>query len=104
MVFLGNPEYGCDLAPIDFSAFARACGAESVFIDDPERCGAALDEAMARPGPVLVEAVVNPHEPPEPPKISARQAGKFAKSLLRGQPNRGRIALTVLSDKVRELV
>jgi pyruvate dehydrogenase (quinone) len=26
MVFLGNPEYGCDLQPIDFAAFARACG------------------------------------------------------------------------------
>jgi pyruvate dehydrogenase (quinone) len=24
MVFLGNPEYGCDLQPIDFAAFARA--------------------------------------------------------------------------------
>ena len=27
MVFLGNPEYGCELQPIDFAAFARACGA-----------------------------------------------------------------------------
>ena len=26
MVFLGNPEYGCDLHPIDFAAFAHACG------------------------------------------------------------------------------
>ena len=26
MVFLGNPEYGVDLQPIDFAAFARACG------------------------------------------------------------------------------
>jgi thiamine pyrophosphate-dependent acetolactate synthase large subunit-like protein len=24
MVFLGNPEYGCELQPIDFAAFARA--------------------------------------------------------------------------------
>jgi pyruvate dehydrogenase (quinone)/pyruvate decarboxylase len=23
-----NPEYGCDLAPIDFVAFAKACGAD----------------------------------------------------------------------------
>ena len=28
IVFLGNPEFGCDLQPIDFAAFARACGAE----------------------------------------------------------------------------
>ena len=26
MVFLGNPEYGCDLQPIDFAGVARACG------------------------------------------------------------------------------
>ena len=27
MVFLGNPEYGVALAPIDFVKFAEACGA-----------------------------------------------------------------------------
>ena len=26
MVFLGNPEYGVDLQPIDFAKFADACG------------------------------------------------------------------------------
>ena len=30
MVFLGNPEYGCDLQPIDFAAFARACGGHGI--------------------------------------------------------------------------
>jgi pyruvate dehydrogenase (quinone) len=39
-----------------------------------------------------------------PPKITVEQAAKFAESLVRGQPNRTKIALTVLSDKVRELV
>jgi pyruvate dehydrogenase (quinone)/pyruvate oxidase len=29
---------------------------------------------------------------------------KFAESLARGEPNRRKIALTALSDKVRELV
>jgi thiamine pyrophosphate-dependent acetolactate synthase large subunit-like protein len=32
------------------------------------------------------------------------QATKFAQSLARGEPNRSKIAWTVLSDKVRELV
>jgi len=32
------------------------------------------------------------------------QAMKFAESLVRGEPNRAKIALTALSDKVRELV
>lgn len=104
MVFLGNPEYGCDLQPIDFAAFARACGAHAVTIDDPAQCGQALDQALAVDGPVLIEAVVDPHEPPLPPKVTLEQAKHFAEALVRGTPNREKIALTLLSDKVRELL
>jgi pyruvate dehydrogenase (quinone)/pyruvate oxidase len=63
-----------------------------------------LDQALGTPGPVLVEAVVDPFEPPMPPKVTVKQAAKFAQSLARGEPNRARIALTVLEDKVRELI
>jgi pyruvate dehydrogenase (quinone) len=104
MVFLGNPEYGCDLHPIDFAAFARACGGAGFRIEDPAECGSVLEEALATRGPVLIEAVVDPFEPPMPPKVTVKQAAKFAQSLARGEPNRGRIALTVLEDKVRELL
>jgi pyruvate dehydrogenase (quinone) len=104
MVFLGNPEYGCELEPIDFAAVARACGAAGFTITDPRECGRVLDEALATPGPVVVEAVVDPYEPPLPAKITVEQARKFAQSLIRGEPNREKIALTVLSDKVRELI
>jgi pyruvate dehydrogenase (quinone) len=104
MVFLGNPEYGCELQPIDFAAFARACGATGFTVDDPKQCGAILDQAFAADGPVIVEAVVDPFTPPMPPKVTVEQAGRFAQSLAKGQPNRDKIALTVLSDKVRELV
>src|ERR671938_1999633 len=36
MVFLGNPEYGCELHPIDFAAFAEACGARGFHVEDPK--------------------------------------------------------------------
>jgi pyruvate dehydrogenase (quinone) len=104
MIFLGNPEYGCELQPIDFAAFARACGATGFTIEEPADCGPTLEKALATPGPVIVEAVVDPFEPPMPPKITLDQAAKFAQSLAKGQPHRGKIALTVLSDKVRELI
>jgi pyruvate dehydrogenase (quinone) len=104
MVFLGNPEYGCELQPIDFAAFARACGAVGFATDKPEECGAMLDQVLATDGPVIFEATVDPFTPPMPPKVTVEQAGKFAESLVKGQPNRSKIALTVLSDKVRELV
>jgi pyruvate dehydrogenase (quinone) len=104
MVFLGNPEFGCELQPIDFAAFARACGAQGYTIEEPAECGTILDEALSHAGPVLVEAVVDPHEPPMPPKATLEQTRNLAQSLLKGSPNRDKIALTVLADKVRELI
>jgi pyruvate dehydrogenase (quinone) len=104
MVFLGNPEYGVDLQPIDFVKIAEACGGTGFRIDQPAECGRVLDQALAARGPVLIEAVVDPLEPPMPPKITRDQAVKFAESLLKGEPNRERIALTALGDRIRELV
>src|SRR3989449_11692343 len=105
MVFLGNPEFGCELQPIDFAAFARACGGTGFTIEyPPAECGAILDKALATPGPVIVEAVVVPFTPPLPAKITLDQASKFAEALARGEPNRSKIAWTILADKVRELI
>src|SRR3546814_10619220 len=62
MVFLGNPEYVCDLAPIDFAMVAHACGGTGFTIRRPENCGAILEEALAAPGPVIVNAIVDRSE------------------------------------------
>lgn len=104
MVFLGNPEYGCELQPIDFAAFARACGGTGLTIEDPSECGSIIEEALQAPGPVLIQAIVDPFEPPMPASITMSQAAKFAESLARGEPNRVKIALTALSGRVRELI
>jgi pyruvate dehydrogenase (quinone)/pyruvate oxidase len=104
MVFLGNPEFACDVTPIDFAAFARACGGTGFTITDPKDCGRILDQALATRGPVIIDAIVDPHEPPMPPKVTVDQAVKFAEALARGTPNRKKIALTVAADRVRELV
>lgn len=104
MVFLGNPEYGCELQEMDFAAFARACGGTGFTIDEPTQCGEILERALATPGPVIVDALVDPLEPPLPAKISLGQATKFTESLIRGEPNREKIILTAVSDKVRELI
>lgn len=104
MVFLGNPEYGCELQPIDFTAVARGFGFASFTIEDPADCGNILRDALSTSGPVLVEAIVDPHEPPMPPRVTLEQATNFAQALASGTPNAGKIALTVASDTVRELV
>ncbi|HTZ74878.1 MAG TPA: thiamine pyrophosphate-dependent enzyme [Candidatus Aquilonibacter sp.] len=104
MVFLGNPEYGCELNPIDFTNFARACGGSAFRIEDPKECGRTLDIALRTKGPVLIEAVVDPFEPPMPPKVTLDQAEKLGKALAKGTPNTKEIVLTIASDKVREMV
>jgi pyruvate dehydrogenase (quinone)/pyruvate oxidase len=104
MVFLGNPEFGCDLQPIDFAAVARGFGLNAVTIDDPAACGEILREALSAPGPALVEAVVDPHEPPMPPNVTLKQAAHMAEALARGTPARSKIALTLASNAVREIV
>jgi len=64
---IGNPEFGCDLTPIDFVAFARACGAEGFRCAHPEEVRPALQAALASPKPALVEAVVDANEKPTKP-------------------------------------
>jgi pyruvate dehydrogenase (quinone) len=104
MVFLGNPEYACDLFPADFVAIARGAGIDAIQIEDPSTCGSQLESVINRTGPVLIEAVVDQFTPPMPAKVTASQALKLGEALLRGEPNRMKIALTNAHDKIRELV
>jgi pyruvate dehydrogenase (quinone)/pyruvate oxidase len=104
MVFLGNPEYACDLFPADFVTIARGAGLDAIQIEDPKTCGKQLDGILGHVGPGLIEAVVDQFTPPMPAKVKASQALKFAESLVRGEPNRMKIALTSAHDTVRELV
>ncbi len=104
MVFEGNPEYQCELFPIDFVALAKAVGASGVRVDDPRRAGADFQKALAMPGPVIIEAVVDQYTAMLPAKIKADQAIKFSEALIKGEPNRMRIALTAASDTVRQVV
>jgi len=102
MVFLGNPEYGVEMSPIDFVKFAEACGGQGFRIEDPKLCREQLQVALATDGPVIVEAVVDPYEPPLPPTMKPAQAVHMAEALARGEPNRERIALTLFRDVVGE--
>lgn len=104
IVFLGNPEYAIDLHPIDFTKFAEACGGTGFRIEEPQNCGEIIEKALNTHGPVIIEAVVDPYEPPMPPKVTWKQAAHFAEGLIRGEPERGLILKTVYNDKVREMI
>jgi pyruvate dehydrogenase (quinone) len=103
IVFLGNPEYGVDLHNPNFAKFAELCGGAGWTVERPEEIRPALEAALASGKPALVEVLVDPFEPPMPPKVEFGQALRFAGALAKGQPSGGRIALTLFRDKLDEL-
>jgi pyruvate dehydrogenase (quinone) len=104
IVFLGNPEFAVDLAPIDFVKHAEACGGFGIRCEKPGEVRPALEAAFRSPKPAIVEAVVDPHEPPMPAQVTPKQALKFAQALVRGQPDRGALIATIIEDQIKELV
>jgi pyruvate dehydrogenase (quinone) len=100
----GNPEFGVELQPIDFEAFAKACGAGGFTIENPKDAESTLEKALEHPGPALVQAVVDANEPPLPGKITTKQALEFARAIARGEKDGWEIVKTVAEDKVREVV
>ncbi len=104
MALEGNPEFGVELQPIDFAGLALACGAAGYTIERPDEAAATLRAAIEHPGPAVVQAVVDPNEPPMPGRVSTEQALKFAEALVRGQKDAWDIIRTLAEDKVREVV
>ncbi|QNI31947.1 pyruvate oxidase [Alloacidobacterium dinghuense] len=104
MILEGNPEFGVELEPIDFAMVATACGAKGFTIERPEDAEGVLREALAHKGPTVVQAVVDPNEPPMPGKITTEQTLHFAKALARGQKDALKIVKTIGMDKLREVI
>jgi pyruvate dehydrogenase (quinone)/pyruvate decarboxylase len=64
---LGNPNYGCDLAPIDFVAFAKACGADGFRCSSPGEVKAAIQATLRSAKAAVLEVSVDPNEKPSLP-------------------------------------
>ena len=52
----------------------------------------------------MIQAVVDPNEPPMPGHVTTDQALKFGEALVKGQKDAWAIIRTVIEDKVREVV
>ena len=98
MAFLGNPQHGCDMSPIDFAKVAEACGMKRVRIEDPSTCREKLEEGLSFDGPALIEAVVEPDEPPFGETLMPVQAQNIAQAFERGEENRERMANNLLEE------
>lgn len=71
---------------VAYHRFAEMIGLKGIYVDDPERMGAAWDEALASDVPVVLEVKTDPEVPPLPPHISFEQAKNFLSTWHQGDP------------------
>ena len=90
----GIVNFGTDLQNPDFAAVARAMGIAGIRVEHSADLEPAIQQALADPGPVLLDVVVARDELSVPPTITAAQAKGFSLWALR----------TVLSGRGDELL
>ncbi|HEY3111972.1 MAG TPA: thiamine pyrophosphate-binding protein, partial [Chloroflexota bacterium] len=62
---VGRQPYATEIGDVDYAKMAEAAGLRGIRVDDPDDVGRAWDEALAEPGPVLVELMAG-HDFPRP--------------------------------------
>ncbi|MVA37761.1 pyruvate oxidase [Agrobacterium vitis] len=103
MMFLGNPQFACELAPIDFAKAAEAMGGRGFTIRQFEEIESVLDEAFSCEGPVIIQALVDRYVPMMPPKMPNDCARNFQKALPE-TPGRDAIEANVEQPPLREMM
>jgi pyruvate dehydrogenase (quinone) len=88
-VMEGDPKFAAsqDIPNVPYHRFAEMIGLKGIYVDDPEKVGAAWDEAIASDRPVVLEVKTDPDVPPLPSHITLDQARKFATALALGDPD-----------------
>ncbi len=101
-VMEGDPKFEASqqIPDVPYHRFAELIGLRGIFVDDPERLGAAWDEALHSDRPVVLEVKTDPNVPPLPPHITLQQARKFTSLLFKGDPEEG----SVLAGTAREVL
>ena len=81
-VMEGDPKFETsqDIPNVPYHKFAELIGFKGIYVDNPERLGAAWDEALAADRPVVLEVKTDPEVPPLPPHITLEQAKKFSQT------------------------
>jgi pyruvate dehydrogenase (quinone) len=85
----GFLDFGTEFKNPNFAAMAEAVGIKGVRIEESSDVEPGIRAALAHPGPVLVDAVVNRQELAIPPKVTAEMTKGFTlymvKAVLNGR-------------------
>jgi pyruvate dehydrogenase (quinone) len=86
----GEPKFegSQDIPDFPYAAYAESLGFMGLRVDRPQDVGKTWDLALAADRPALVEAVVDPEFPMIPPHITLKEMAAYAKSVLKGDPER----------------
>ncbi len=104
IMFLGNPEFACDLPRIDFARAAEAMGGKGFTVEDPARLPEVMDAALATPGAVLVNAIVDPNEPLLPAVVSENYAQNIGRALRQGTAGAQELAAALRRAPARDMM
>ena len=88
----GKTESTQSIPDFPYAKYAELLGLKGIFVNDPEKIGAAWDEAFAADRPVILEAYTDPNVPPLPPHITFKDAKNFMVSLL-DEPELGSVVI-----------
>jgi len=95
----GKTELTQSIPDFPYAKYAELIGLKGIFVNDPEKIGAAWDEALAADRPVILEAYTDPNVPPLPPHITLKDAEHF----LTMMPTEPELA-SVLKNSVKEVL
>ncbi len=95
----GKTESTQSIPDFPYHKYAELLGLKGIFVDDPDKVGAAWDEALAADRPVILEAYTDPNVPPLPPHITLKDAVHFV-SMMGTEPELG----SVLVNSAKELL
>ncbi|MGW5329245.1 thiamine pyrophosphate-requiring protein [Streptomyces sp. NPDC004014] len=93
-----------EIPDVQYAAFARTLGLTGVRVEKPEEVEAGWRAALEADGPAVIEFVTDPAVPPIPPHASWEQMEATAKSILKGDEDRGSMIKQGLKAKVQEFL
>ncbi len=82
-----------------YHKYAELLGFKGIFCDDPERIGAAWDEALASDRPVIMNMKADPNVPPLPPHITLKDAKNFV-TMMADEPE----LASVIKNSARQML
>jgi len=102
----GAPDYPSSqhLPDVSMAAYARLLGFAGIRVDKESELSAALDAALRADRPAVVEVLTDPNISMLPPHVKPEQVKAFAKSMMRGDPEKEPVLVQSVKGMVAGIV